>query len=198
MLGGTFDPIHNGHLAVAEEVRGELELEEIIFVPAGQPWFKDGANVLPAEHRLQMVALAVADRPYARISAVEIDREGPTYTVDTIEELTGVLDGDLYFIMGWDNLPQLPRWRNPERLAELCRLVAVPRPGYARPDVTAVKRQVPALEGRVVLLDRPDVDISASEIRRRVHRGLPIGHLVPGPVAEYIARQGLYRGGEGA
>lgn len=196
VFGGTFDPIHNGHLAVAEEARRELGLEEVIFVPAGQPWFKDGTNVLPAEHRVKMVSLAVADRPYARISAVEVDRGGPTYSVDTVEELTNLLDGELYFIMGWDSLPQLPQWRDPERLVQLCRLVAVPRPGYARPDVAAVERDVPGVAGRVVLLDRPEVDVSASEIRQRVRRGLSIDHLVPGPVAEYIAQQGLYRGGE--
>lgn len=192
LLGGTFDPIHNGHLAVAEEVHGRLGLSEVIFVPAGQPWFKRGNFVLSARHRLRMVTLAIADRPYARVSTVEIDREGPTYTVDTVEEIGETLDGEIYFILGWDNLPQVPRWRSPGRLAELCRMVAVPRPGYERPDASAVERQVPGLAGRVMLLDRPWVDISASEIRRRVAQGLSICQMVPGAVAEYIGQQRLY------
>ena len=194
VLGGTFDPIHMGHLVLAEEVRARLNLVEILFVPAGQPWLKVGSPVSPAGHRVEMVRLAIADRPYFKLSTIEIERAGPTYTVDTIAELKaqhGAGD-ELFFILGRDNLAELPRWRQPSRLITMCRMVAVPRPGYPLPDLEALEASIPGLSQRVVLMDRPEIDISASAIRDRVVRGLPIHHLVPEPVAGYIRQHKLY------
>ncbi len=194
VLGGTFDPVHNGHIVVAEETRARLNLAEILFVPAGQPWLKEGSPILAAEHRVQMVRLAIADEPCFKLSTVEIDRAGPSYTVDTITELQAQLGvGDeLYCILGWDSLAQLPQWRQPSRLVKMCRLVAVPRPGYSLPDINSLETVMPGLLRRLTVLDKPEVDISATEIRERVARGLSIGHLVPERVDEYIRQHQLY------
>jgi len=194
VLGGTFDPIHMGHLVLAEEVRARLDLAEILFVPAGQPWLKVGSPVSSAGHRVEMVRLAIADRPYFKLSTIEIERAGPTYTVDTIAELKAQLGAgdELFFILGRDNLAELPRWWQPERLITMCRLVAVPRPGYPLPDLKALEASIPGLPQRVMLMDRPEIDISASAIRDRVARGLSIHHLVPEPVAGYIRQHKLY------
>ncbi len=194
VLGGTFDPIHNGHLLMAEEARARLNLAVVLFIPAGQPWLKVASPVSAAEHRVQMVRLAIADKPYCKLSAMEIERAGPTYTVDTIAELSSQLgSGDeLFFILGQDNLTQLPEWKEPSRLVEMCYLVAVPRPGSPSPDLKALEATIPGISQRVMLMDKPKVDISASVIRDRVGRGLSIYHLVPQPVSSYIREHGLY------
>ncbi len=194
VMGGTFDPIHNGHLAVAEEVRSRLDLDVILFMPAGQPWLKADNPVSPAEYRVHMVRLAIADKPYLKLSTVEIERPGPTYTVDTMAELQVQLgaENDLFFVLGWGSLAELSQWKEPSRLITLCRLVAVPRPGYPRPDIKALEARIPGLSQRVILMDKPEIDISASEIRDRVARGLSITHLVPEPVESYIKQQKLY------
>jgi nicotinate-nucleotide adenylyltransferase len=197
VLGGTFDPVHLGHLIVAEEVRVSLELSEIILVPAGQPLLKPAHPIAPAEHRLQMIHLAIADRPHFRVSTVEIERTGPSYTVDTITELRGHFnrEDEIFFILGWDRLAQLPDWREPSRLIEMCYLVGVNRPGCQRPSLEALKASIPGITQRVIFQEQPQVDISASEIRELAARGLPISHLVPEPVAEYIGRHKLYSNG---
>ena len=194
VLGGTFDPIHNGHIILAEEARARLNLAEVLFVPAGQPWLKAGNLILAAEHRVQMVRLAIAGEPCFQLSTMEIDRAGPSYTVDTIAELQAQLgSGDeLFFILGWDNLAQLPKWREPSRLIKMCYLVAVPRPGYPLPDLNSLEAVIPGLSRSLVLLDKPEVDIGATEIRERVTRGLSIRHLVPEAVDEYIKKHKLY------
>ena len=196
VLGGTFDPVHMGHLIVAEEVRARLDLDEVLFVPAGRPWLKlnnDNA-ISPAEHRVEMVRLAIADEPAYRLSAMEIDRPGPSYTVDTMTELSGQVgaEGRLYFILGWDNLNQLPRWHQPLRLVELCRLVPVRRVGFAAPDLDALEAAVPGLAKSLVMLDTPQIEISSSEIRQRVRQGLSIRNLVPEAVEGYIKEHRLY------
>ena len=195
VLGGTFDPIHNGHLAVADEVRRRLKLDEILFVPAGRPWLKAGKPLTEAEYRMETVRLAIADRAYCKLSSMEIDREGPSYTVDTMSELKAQLgdEDELFFILGWDSLTELPEWREPERIIRLCQLVAVPRPGYPRPDLKVLERSIPGLIERVTVLGRPEVDIDASGIRERVARGQSISRLVPEAVERYIREKGLYR-----
>ena len=194
VLGGTFDPIHNGHLAIAGEVAARFAMDEILFVPAGQPQLRTGGPVSAGEHRVQMIRLAINGKPHYRLSTVEIERAGPSYTVDTIAQLGGQLKDEdgLSFVLGWDSLVELPRWREPARLVSMCRLVAVPRPGVTLPDLHSLEVLVPGITKSVILLKAPCVDISASEIRRRVAQGLPISHLVPGPVADYIREQGLY------
>jgi len=194
VLGGTFDPIHKGHIIVAEETRARLDLAEVLFVPAGQPWLKQDSPILAAEHRVQMVRLAIADKPYFKLSTMEIDRAGPSYTVDTITELQAQLEAgdELFFILGWDNLAQLPQWKEPSRLIKMCRLIAVPRPGSPFPDLNSLGAVIPDLSQRVILLDKPEIDISASDIRDLVAQGLSIRHLVPEPVDEYIRQHKLY------
>jgi nicotinate-nucleotide adenylyltransferase len=194
VLGGTFDPIHLGHLVVAEEVKARLDLAEILFVPAGQPWLKMSSPILAAEHRVQMVRLALGGKPYFKLSTMEIERAGPSYSIDTLAELKGRLGAEdkLFFILGWDNLAQLHQWREPARLVELCRLVAVPRVGYPAPDLASLEAIIPGLSEAIILLDTPHIDITASAIRDRVARGLSIHHLVPEPVERYIREHGLY------
>jgi len=194
VLGGTFDPIHNGHIIVAEVTRFWLNFDEVLFVPAGQPWLKEGSSILAAEHRVQMVHLAIANEPCFKLSTVEIDRAGPSYTVDTIAELQAqVGSGDeLFFILGWDSLAKLPQWREPSRLIKMCHLVAVSRPGYPCPALNSLEAVIPGLSQRLILLDKPEVDIDATEIRKRVAQGLSIRHLVPEPVDGYIRQHKLY------
>jgi nicotinate-nucleotide adenylyltransferase len=179
---------------VAEEARDRLDLTEVLFVPANQPWLKDNSSISAAGRRVQMVRLAVATESYFRLSTMEIDRAGLSYTVDTITQLQAELGvgAELFFILGWDNLAQLPQWREPARLIKTCHLVAVPRPGYALPDLDSLEAALPGLSRSLVVLDKPEVDISATEIRKRVARGLSIGHLVPEPVDEYIRQHKLY------
>ncbi len=194
VLGGTFDPVHRGHILVAEETRARLNLAEVLFVPAGQPWLKEGSLISAAEHRVQMVRLAIAAYPYCKLSTLEIERAGASYTVDTITALQAQLGAgdELFFIMGWDALAQLPRWREPSRLITMCQLVAVPRPGYPCPDLNSLEAVIPGLSRRLILLEKPEVDIGATEIRSRVARGLSIRHLVPEAVDDYIKKHKLY------
>ncbi|MBI2849541.1 MAG: nicotinate-nucleotide adenylyltransferase [Chloroflexi bacterium] len=193
VFGGTFDPIHNGHLKIAEAARAKLDLAEVYFVPAARTPMK-GGSILPAEHRVEMVRLAIAPYPYFKLSTIEMERPGLSYTVDTINELHGKLgvENELFFILGWDSLAQFPRWREPARIIQIGRLVAVPRPGYPLPDKDALEVSVPGISERLIVLEKPALDISATEIRQRVAEGLSIRHLVPEAVAEYIKENRLY------
>ena len=194
VLGGTFDPVHLGHLMLADAVRERLAPAEIIFMPAAQPWMKEGVSISPVGDRLEMVRLATCGREGLSVSTLEIERGGPTYTVDTLRELRSSLpeDRELYFILGWDNLLELPRWREPGEIIKLCTLVAVPRIGYRVPGAAMLEKLLPGLASRVILLAKPEIDISASVIRERVRRGESIRHLVPEAVAEYIRDRHLY------
>jgi len=194
VLGGTFDPVHNGHLAIAQEAVIRLSMAKIIFVPAGQPWLKADKTISDAEHRANMVRLAIAGTPQYEFSGVEIEREGPSYAVDTIAQLRAQLphNDSLYFIMGWDSLSQLPRWREPERLIAMCYLVAAPRLGCPPPDMASLEKDIPGINPRVILMKHPEVAVSASEIRERVGRGMSITEMVPIAVNEYIAQKKLY------
>jgi nicotinate-nucleotide adenylyltransferase len=194
IIGGTFDPFHNGHLAIAEEAMTKLDLIEVLFVPAGRPWLKADRPVTAVEHRVEMVRRAIAGRPHYRLTTVEVDRAGPSYTVDTIAELRAQhgAGADLFFILGWDSLSEIPRWHQPSRLIELCHLVAVPRPGEVQPDLSSLEADVPGISRRVTLLDGPLVDISSSEIREMVAQGRSIADLVPETVAKYIKQHRLY------
>lgn len=195
ILGGTFDPVHLGHLCIAEEAKAVLGLEKVIMVPAGQPPFKADNPVTAAEHRLQMLKLAVGKRVNIEILTSEMERPGPSYSVDTIAELRQQYgsEADLYFILGWDGLAQLAEWHEPERIIEMCKLAGVARPGSTRPDLTKMEEKLPGITRRVVWLDKTQIDISASEIRQMAARGEAIDHVVPGAVAEYIKENKLYR-----
>ena len=194
ILGGTFDPIHNGHLSIAGEAKKQLALSEVLFLPAGQPWMKSNQPILPAVHRLEMIRLAITGRPYCKLSTIEIEHRGPSYSVDTVAQLKALAGeaSELYFIIGWDSLAQLPRWKEPSRLVEMCFLAAVPRPGYTQPDMKELETKIPGLSKRVIFLDKPRIDISATDIRERVAKGLSIKNLVPQAVEKYIEENGLY------
>ena len=196
VLGGTFDPVHLGHLIVAEEVRLRLELERVIFVPAGQPRLRTDEYLSPAADRLRMVQLATADNPYFQVCDSETRRSGPTYTVDTLDELGRSLEtgASLYFIVGSDVLGQFHRWKDPERVLDLCNLVVVTRSGHDDFDWPAWQKSFPQATDKSTLLDTPIVDISGSEIRRRAGRGESVRYLVPDSVAEYIRERNLYAG----
>lgn len=197
VLGGTFDPPHTGHIELAEAILSKLELSCVLFVPAGNPYFKTERYVTPAPQRLEMVRLALDRKPCLDVSTMEIDRPGPSYTVDTLSELKAKIapEDEIYFILGWDILAELPRWREPERLISLCHLVAVPRIGYPIPNPGALEKIIPGLSERTIILGEPTINISATVIRERVACGLSIEHLVPDTVAGYIKEHGLYRAG---
>lgn len=194
ILGGTFDPVHNGHLILADVAQNQLNLGVVLFIPAGQPWLKTERIITPAEHRLQMLRLALADRADFRISEIEIKRSGPTYTIDTLTALKEApyAEDELFFILGQDILMQLPKWHEAPDLVQLCYLVAAPRPGVKKPDLKALEAEIPGITQRVMLMKEPQVGISASDIRERVARGLSVRHLVPEPVNQYIKEQRLY------
>ncbi len=195
VLGGTFDPVHNGHLAVAEEARAALELDRVLFVPARQNPLKRGRVMSPAEDRTAMVALAIADNPGFAISRVDLDRPPPSYTVDMLAALRDGLepDDELYFILGSDSLAELAKWYQPERLLELASLVAVSRPGYAPVNLQGLEATFPGISSRVRLLPIPELAISSADLRRRVQVGLPIRYQVPDAVERFVRERKLYR-----
>jgi nicotinate-nucleotide adenylyltransferase len=194
VLGGTFDPPHIGHLVIAQEALTRLELAQVIFAPTRQPPHKRIEDVTPIEHRLAMVRLSIATNPHFTLSRVDVDREGPTYTVDTLRLLRRQLgeNAELYFIMGMDSLANIMTWRTPEQLIRLCTLVVFNRPGFSA-NLDELDEKLPGLRERVVILSSPALDIAASELQQRVRAGLPIAHLVPDTVAAYIAQHRLYR-----
>ncbi len=195
VFGGTFDPIHFGHLTAAEAMRSALGFAKIFFVPTGQPWLKADLPISAAQHRLNMVRLAVASERYFEISTAEVDRPGPSYTVDTIDILQRELGAEakLSFLLGSDALSDLPRWKEPSRLMQICQLVAFSRPGFALPSLGRLETAITGISKHVTFVEVPQVDISATEIRHLVVLGASISHLVPQSVETYIIKNGLYR-----
>jgi nicotinate-nucleotide adenylyltransferase len=197
ILGGTFDPIHHAHLAIAEEARVTLGLDQIVFVVAAQQPFKDRHFTSPPD-RLAMVAAATATNQFFSPSSIELDRPGPSYTVDTLEALSAEYAGAAFwFILGADALRWLPRWHNIARLSELTRFAALERPGTVL-DLALLDARQPGLSARIDRIAGPKLDLSSTEIRSRIAAGLPIRYLVPDSVAEYIARNSLYRDAAGS
>ena len=190
LMGGTFDPIHVGHLAIAEEARDALGLERIVFVPAGQPPHKPTGAVTAAEHRVAMVELAIAGNDAFELSRIEVDRPGPSYTVDTVEALAA--DADLTVILSVETFAELPSWHEPERLFAAARLAVVPREGYPAPDPAWLAATFPGRENRVTYLEGPRLGLSSTALRARVAAGRSIRYLVPDAVEAYIAANHLY------
>lgn len=186
IMGGTFDPIHHGHLVAASEVAQNYALDEVVFVPTGSPWMKTGVS--SSEHRYLMTVIATAANPRFTVSRVDIEREGPTYTIDTLRDIKNSRpDADLYFISGADAIAQILEWKDHDELWELAKFVAVSRPGHALsirglPEQSVSSMEVPALA------------ISSSDCRDRVNRGYPVWYLVPDGVVQYISKHHLYRG----
>ena len=191
VMGGTFDPVHHGHLVAASEVAHRFYLDEVVFVPTGQPWQKDDRHVSPPEDRYLMTVIATASDPRFRVSRVDVDREGPTYTVDTLRDLRAEyaatsVDTELFFITGADALASIGSWRDSDEVLDLAHFVGVTRPGHP---LTA--HGLP--EGSVTLVEVPALAISSTDCRVRVAAGAPIRYLVPDGVLEYVAKRGLYR-----
>jgi len=190
-MGGTFDPIHHGHLVAASEVGSRFGLDEVIFVPTGQPWQKTAREVTSAEHRYLMTVIATASNPRFTVSRVDIDRGGPTYTTDTLRDLTALMpQTDLFFITGADALADIFTWRNASELFDLAHFVGCTRPGYGM--------DPSSLEGipgeRITILEIPALAISSTECRERRAKGEPVWYLVPDGVVQYIAKHKLYEG----
>jgi nicotinate-nucleotide adenylyltransferase len=196
VIGGTFDPPHIGHLVIAQEAMAYLNLDQVLFAPTHQPPHKLDQRITPIEQRLEMVRLAIAWHARFGLSRVDVDRDGPTYTVDTMRLLHQQWGpgADFYFIMGMDSLAGILSWRQPEELIRLCRLAVFDRPGYSV-DILELERKLPGLRDRVVLIPAPALDIAASDLQRRIRAGAPIAHLVPDAVAAYIREHELYTNG---
>jgi nicotinate-nucleotide adenylyltransferase len=198
VMGGTFDPIHVGHLATAEEARQALGLERVLFMPAGVPPHKPDQFITKADHRVAMVDLAIRDNPAFELSRLEVDRTGPSFTVDTVELLVARArkagkEPDVTVILSTESFRGLPTWSEPERLLRQCRLAIVPRDGFPTPGRAWVEEHFPGFEERVSFLDSPRLKLSATEIRERVAAGRSIRYLVPDAVIRYIEDHALYR-----
>ncbi|WP_371481575.1 nicotinate-nucleotide adenylyltransferase [Kitasatospora sp. NBC_00315] len=186
VMGGTFDPIHHGHLVAASEVASAFHLDEVIFVPTGQPWQKEDHRVTPAEDRYLMTVIATAENPQFSVSRIDIDRQGPTYTVDTLRDLRALHpDADLFFITGADALAQILSWRDSEELFSLAHFIGCTRPGHTLSDAG-----LPV--GGVSLVEVPALAISSTDCRNRVAKGEPVWYLVPDGVVRYIDKRALY------
>lgn len=189
VMGGTFDPIHHGHLVAASEVQSWFDLDEVVFVPTGQPWQKHEQGVSPAEDRYLMTVIATASNPRFWVSRVDIDRQGPTYTIDTLRDLRKELpDADLFFITGADALSDIFTWRDADELFDLAHFVGCTRPGFTmdRSTLTGLPQQ------KVTILEIPALAISSTDCRKRRMRGEPVWYLVPDGVVQYIAKYALY------
>ena len=189
VMGGTFDPIHHGHLVAASEVAQFFMLDEVVFVPTGQPWQKDDRKVSPSEDRYLMTVIATASNPRFSVSRIDIDRAGPTYTIDTLRDLRAERGegAEVFFITGADALPRMMSWQDVNELFELAHFVGCTRPGHR-----LTGHGLP--EDRVSLLEIPALAISSTDCRERVAHGQPIWYLVPDGIVQYIAKRRLYRG----
>lgn len=187
VMGGTFDPIHHGHLVAASEVADRFDLDEVVFVPTGQPWQKNDAKVSPPEDRYLMTVIATASNPQFTVSRVDIDRDGPTYTVDTLRDLRGLYGKktEMYFITGADALEKILSWKDADHLFDLAHFVGVTRPGFTLSDDHLPSESV-------TLVQVPALAISSSDCRARVAAGQPVWYLVPDGVVQYIAKHDLY------
>ncbi|MAT16382.1 MAG: nicotinic acid mononucleotide adenylyltransferase [Planctomyces sp.] len=191
LLGGTFDPIHLGHLILAEACREACQLDEIWFLPTGKPPHKVAAEITPARQRIEMLEMALAGARQFKINDMEVKRGGTTYTVDTLAELREQdPDRELYFLIGADSLHDFPMWREPERIAELATLLVVNRAGRAMPDLDSIPQKI---RRSVEVVTIPDIGIASSDLRQRVSEGRSIRYQVPRAVEVYIDQHGLYR-----
>ncbi|MBI4941467.1 MAG: nicotinate-nucleotide adenylyltransferase [Actinobacteria bacterium] len=187
VMGGTFDPIHHGHLVAASEVQSAFDLDEVVFVPTGQPWQKSSRDVAPAEHRYLMTVIATASNPRFTVSRVDIDRTGPTYTIDTLRDLSAQRPGaELFFITGADALAQILSWKDSGEIFDLAHFIGVTRPGHTLDDAGLP-------QDRVSLMEVPAMAISSTDCRVRIVKGEPVWYLVPDGVVQYIGKYGLYR-----
>ena len=188
IIGGTFNPIHIGHLIIASDVTGIFSLEKVLFIPSGDPPHKKNQEIIDAAHRLDMVQLAIANDPRFEVSDIEIKRGGKSYTVDTIEEIINIYgeDSEIYFIAGTDSAGELPTWKEPQKILSLTHFVAITRPGFPLDKVSKRYRK------KMISVQTILLGISSSNIRQRIREGKSIKYLVPPEVEEYIERNNLY------
>jgi nicotinate-nucleotide adenylyltransferase len=191
-MGGTFDPIHYGHLVTAEAALWKFSLDKVLFVPSGHPWMKEHKEVSPPEHRYLMTVIATASNPRFSVSRIEVDREGPTYALDTLQELRRKAEEEveLFFITGADAILEIFQWKDPDEVLSMAHFIAATRPGY---DIARFEQAAPSSRPNISVMDIPALSISSTDIRRRVHDGEPIRYLVPEGVHAYIHKMGLYR-----
>jgi nicotinate-nucleotide adenylyltransferase len=192
VMGGTFDPIHYGHLVTAEEALHQFGLDEVLFVPTGSPWMKERGEVSPAEDRYLMTVIATASNPRFRVSRAEVDREGPTYTIDTLRTMKDETGGDtdLFFITGADAVLEIFQWKDPGEMFDLAHFIAATRPGY---DIAAFEAHATNSHPGITVMNIPALAISSTDVRTRVAAGRPIRYLVPEGVNSYVQKAGLYR-----
>ena len=192
VFGGTFDPIHTGHLIVAEVAREALPLDLVVFVPAGQPWRKMERDISPAADRVEMVRLAIASNPFFALSLVDVERGGPSYTADTMADLIQQFGSEacFFFLAGLDAVADLPNWHQPQHLLQLCQIVALKRPGYVF-DLKSLDALIPEASTLIQLLTVPEIEISSTELQRRIREGRTIRYLVPMAVEQYIRQRQL-------
>lgn len=195
IMGGTFDPIHYGHLVTAEGARHELGLEKVVFIPAGKPPHKTGYNITEPWCRYIMTCLAIKSNPFFQVSSIEVERPGPSYTIDTVRAIHQLYPGsEIYFITGADAVLEILTWKNAEKLLSMCRFISASRPGY---DLGELYGKLSGmswdLKKNIYYMEVPALAISSTEIRRRVREGRPIKYLLPEPVENYILKNGLYR-----
>jgi nicotinate-nucleotide adenylyltransferase len=192
VMGGTFDPIHHGHLVTAEAALWAFHLDEVVFVPTGQPWMKADQAVTPAEHRYLMTVIATSSNPRFWVSRIDVERAGPTYTRDTLQELRRTAEDDieLFFITGADAMLEIFHWKDPDEVLSMAHFIAATRPGY---DIARFEEEAPTSHPKVSVLDVPALAISSTDIRRRIREGEPIRYLVSDGVETYIRKFGLYR-----
>ncbi len=191
VMGGTFDPIHYGHLVTAEEALHQFELDEVVFVPTGSPWMKEHEDVSPPEDRYLMTVIATASNPLFHVSRMEVDRDGPTYAVDTLRELRHERGDavDLFFVTGADAVLEIFQWKQPDELFDLAHFIAATRPGF---DIAAFEAHAETKHPGITVMNVPALAISSTDVRARVHAGRPIRYLVPEGVKSYIEKAGLY------
>ncbi len=192
VVGGTFDPIHNGHLVAAEEALWQFRLDAVLFVPTGQPWMKEERDVTPVEHRYLMTVIATSSNPHFQVSRLEIDRKGPTYTVDTLRALHDEYGEatTLFFVTGADAVLEIFHWKDPEDVLSLAHVIAATRPGY---DIARFEAEAPTSHPNISVMAVPALAISSTDVRERVRSGRPIRYLVPEAINTYIDKWGLYR-----
>ncbi len=196
VMGGTFDPIHYGHLVAAEAVRDRFQLDKVIFIPAGNPPHKNSKNITDSSHRYNMTMLATATNPYFEVSRIEIDRKGITYTVDTIKQLRALYCAidELYFITGADAVLEILTWHKVEELLKLCNFVAATRPGFDLRDLEQKLHEIKSKYGKEIFhIEIPSLAISSTDIRNRVRSNHTIKYLLPESVEQYILKYGIYR-----
>ncbi len=195
LYGGTFDPVHYGHLLLAEQCREQCRLDAVWFLPSGLPPHKQGAAITDGKRRLEMLELAVAGHPEFAVNGLELERSGPTFTVDTLQQLHDEQpERELFFLIGADSLVEFPTWRSPERIAELATLVAVNRGGQPQPDLTTVREQLgDEFVSRIQFVTMPGLDLASREMRGRIHADRSIRFMTPRSVEMYIEQHGLYR-----